>query len=330
MKSYKKNRIKYSDITNDITEFNISTSNDIASKVAAKVRDMRQDLGLSKTEMALRAGVGYAHYLRFEQTGEIPFKELLQIGFALNALHDFEVLFSRRQFRSLDEASDGLQVSRKTSTDDTRGDYFAYQQYVMKEIERYIERDIARASRRKPAKIHEECWFILTVKSPDGIRINSPRFNSLKEAEAYLTNRYKAVKSDYNEIEHKYAGIFTEDAFTFLRDKNVFQSAYSYMTGTPGDVQVPVLYIVYHNVSDRYPSDALVLPGKMVEIMKEAYRQLRIAGIYVDYIDLMMGCYNGEDLEAEIEDSLLARLKDELEALDEEFKSKNWSKPGDK
>ena len=83
LKSYKKNRIKYSDITNDITEFNISTSNDIASKVAAKVRDMRQDLGLSKTEMAIRAGVGYPHYLRFEQTGEISLRGLLQIGFAL-------------------------------------------------------------------------------------------------------------------------------------------------------------------------------------------------------------------------------------------------------
>ena len=330
MKSYKKHRIKYSDITNDITKFNISTSKDIASKIAVKVRDMRQDLGLSKTEMAIRAGVGYPHYLRFEQTGEIPFKELLQIGFVLNALPDFEALFSRRQFKSLYEASDGLQGSRKTSTEDTGGDYFAYQQHVMKEIERCIERDIARASRRKPAKIHEECWFIVTVKSPGGIWVNSPRFKSLKEAEAYLTNRYKAVKSDYNEIEHKYVGILPEDGLSFLRDNIVFQSAYSYMTGTPDDEQVPVLYIVYHNVSEYYPSDALVLSGEMVEIMKEAYRQIRIAGIYVDCVDLMMSIYNGKDLEAEIEDFLRTRLKDELEALDEEVKSKNWSKPGDK
>lgn len=102
------------------------------------------------------------------------------------------------------------------------------------------------------------------------------------------------------------------------------------MTGTPDDVQVPVLYIVYHNVSDHYPSDALVLSGEMVEIMKEAYRQIRIAGIYVDCVDLMMSIYNGKDLEAEIEDSLRTRLKDELEALDEEINSKNWLKPGDK
>ena len=56
--------------------------------------------------------------------------------------------------------------------------------------------------------------------------------------------------------------------------------------------------------------------------MKEAYRQIRIAGIYADRVDWMMSGDDGED-------TMQERLKEELAALEKEIASKNWSHPYD-
>ena len=64
--------------------FNISTPNDVAKQIAARVKARRLELNLTQEGMAARAGLKFATYRRFEQTGEISLKGLLQIGFALN------------------------------------------------------------------------------------------------------------------------------------------------------------------------------------------------------------------------------------------------------
>ena len=50
---------------------------------------------------------------RFEQTGEISLKGLLQIGFALNALSEFDALFVQKQYQSLDDVLNEQNVIRK-------------------------------------------------------------------------------------------------------------------------------------------------------------------------------------------------------------------------
>ena len=110
----------------------ISNPNEIARQIAARVRERRLELDLTQegmaarsgvkfaTEldltqegMAARSGVKFATYRRFEQTGEISLKGLLQIGFALNALSDFDALFSHRQYQSLNDVLNEQNVVRK-------------------------------------------------------------------------------------------------------------------------------------------------------------------------------------------------------------------------
>ena len=88
---------------NNIIALNISTPNEIAKQIAAKVKARRLELNLTQEGIAARAGIKFATYRRFEQTGEISLKGLLQIGFALNALSDFDALFAQKQYQSLDD-----------------------------------------------------------------------------------------------------------------------------------------------------------------------------------------------------------------------------------
>lgn len=93
--------------------FNILTPNDVAKQIAARVKARRLELNLTQEGMAARAGLKFATYRRFEQTGEISLKGLLQIGFALNVLSEFDALFAQKQYQSLDDVLNEQSVIRK-------------------------------------------------------------------------------------------------------------------------------------------------------------------------------------------------------------------------
>ena len=86
---------------------------ELSMAIAARVRTRRLELNLTQEGFAAKAGLKYATYRRFEQTGEISFKGLLQIGFALNALSDFDELFSRKQYQTLDDVLNEQASPRK-------------------------------------------------------------------------------------------------------------------------------------------------------------------------------------------------------------------------
>ena len=98
---------------NNMIAFNISTPPDVAKQIAVRVKARRLELNLTQEGLAARAGVKFATYRRFEQTGEISLKGLLQIGFALHALADFEALFAQRQYQTLDDVLNERNVTRK-------------------------------------------------------------------------------------------------------------------------------------------------------------------------------------------------------------------------
>ncbi|WP_418425850.1 helix-turn-helix domain-containing protein [Alistipes sp.] len=98
---------------NNIIAFNISNPNDIALRIAARVKARRLELDLTQEGLAARAGVKFATYRRFEQTGEISLRGLLQIGFALNALSEFDVLFTQKRYQSLDDVLNEQSITRK-------------------------------------------------------------------------------------------------------------------------------------------------------------------------------------------------------------------------
>lgn len=92
---------------------NIYTPREVALQVAARVKARRLELDLTQECMAAKAGVKFATYRRFEQTGEISLRGLLQVGFALNALSDFDALFAQRQYRTLEDVLNEGKVTRK-------------------------------------------------------------------------------------------------------------------------------------------------------------------------------------------------------------------------
>ncbi|HCW56624.1 helix-turn-helix transcriptional regulator [Bacteroides uniformis] len=98
---------------NNIISFNISTPDDVAKQIATRVKARRLELNLTQEGIAARAGLKFATYRRFEQTGEISLKGLLQIGFALNALSEFDALFAQKQYQSLDDVLNEQNVIRK-------------------------------------------------------------------------------------------------------------------------------------------------------------------------------------------------------------------------
>ena len=98
---------------NNILSFNIATPSDIALQIAARVKARRLELNLTQEGLASRAGVKFATYRRFEQTGEISLRGLLQVGFALNCLDEFNDLFAQKQYQSLDDVLNEQRVNRK-------------------------------------------------------------------------------------------------------------------------------------------------------------------------------------------------------------------------
>ena len=98
---------------NNILAFDVLSPSEIALQIAARVKTRRLELNLTQEGMAAGAGLKFATYRRFEQTGEISLKGLLQIGFALNVLSEFDVLFAQKQYQSLDDVLKEQSVTRK-------------------------------------------------------------------------------------------------------------------------------------------------------------------------------------------------------------------------
>lgn len=98
---------------NNILAFNPFLPKEVALQIVARVKARRLELDLTQEGLSARAGIKFATYRRFEQTGEISLKGLLQIGFALNALSDFEALFTQKQYQTLEDVLNEQYVSRK-------------------------------------------------------------------------------------------------------------------------------------------------------------------------------------------------------------------------
>lgn len=98
---------------NNILSFNSQNPNEIAIRIAARVKTRRLELDLTQEGLASRAGIKFATYRRFEQTGEISLRGLLLIGFALNSLSEFDILFAQRQYKSLDDVINESDNNRK-------------------------------------------------------------------------------------------------------------------------------------------------------------------------------------------------------------------------
>lgn len=76
---------------------------DIVLEVAQRVRKRRKELGFTQAQVAERAGMSLASYKRFEQKGLIAFQSLVAVSFVFRCSNDFDELFAKRGYRSIDE-----------------------------------------------------------------------------------------------------------------------------------------------------------------------------------------------------------------------------------
>ena len=82
------------------------TPSEITQAVAARVRARRKELRLTQAEFAKRAGMSYGSYRRFEATGCIAFDSLAKIAIVLSREDDFDALFAKRAYTSIQEVID--------------------------------------------------------------------------------------------------------------------------------------------------------------------------------------------------------------------------------
>ena len=75
----------------------------IKQDLAQRVKTRRREGKLSQKELAERTGVSFASIRRFENTGEISLTNLLRIAVVLRYETDFEKLFERKNYQTLDE-----------------------------------------------------------------------------------------------------------------------------------------------------------------------------------------------------------------------------------
>ena len=78
----------------------------IKNNIRDRARNKRKALKLSQEELAKRSGVSFGSVKRFESTSEISLTSLLKIAVVLESEEDFNSLFSRRNYLSLQEVID--------------------------------------------------------------------------------------------------------------------------------------------------------------------------------------------------------------------------------
>ncbi len=75
-------------------------------EIAARMRERRKERKLSQAQLSKRADVSLGSLKRFEQTGEISLSSLIKLAFALGCEGDFDGLFSRKGYASIQEVID--------------------------------------------------------------------------------------------------------------------------------------------------------------------------------------------------------------------------------
>ena len=83
-----------------LDEFN---PNSIANSIAKKLKQRRLELNITQSDLAKKSGVSYGSIKRFEAQYEISLKNLLMLAVVLNSTEEFQLLFSKQQYQSIDE-----------------------------------------------------------------------------------------------------------------------------------------------------------------------------------------------------------------------------------
>lgn len=73
--------------------FILKSRQEITQEIASRAKEIRLKQNLTQEGLALRSGVSLGSIKRFERSGEISLKSLIEIAIALGNLDDFDSLF---------------------------------------------------------------------------------------------------------------------------------------------------------------------------------------------------------------------------------------------
>ena len=84
----------------------LKSPHDINIEIAKKVSARRKEKNITQEELSVKSDVSYGSIKRFERTGEISLSSLIKIAFALGMENDFDLLFSKKGYSSIQEVID--------------------------------------------------------------------------------------------------------------------------------------------------------------------------------------------------------------------------------
>lgn len=85
-----------------VRDKNVSTS-ELMKVVAGNVRAMRLRRNISQKDFASKVGIALPTYRRFETTGEISLRKLVEIAKFFDVARDIKNLFTKREYSSIEE-----------------------------------------------------------------------------------------------------------------------------------------------------------------------------------------------------------------------------------
>ena len=93
---------------------NVSTS-ELMKVVAGNVRAMRLRRNISQKDFASKVGIALPTYRRFETTGEISLRKLVEIAKFFDVAGDIKNLFKKREYSSIEEVIKEKPIRKRAS-----------------------------------------------------------------------------------------------------------------------------------------------------------------------------------------------------------------------
>ena len=93
---------------------NVSTS-ELMKVVAGNVRAMRLRRNISQKDFASKVGIALPTYRRFETTGEISLRKLVEIAKFFDVAGDIKNLLTKREYSSIEEVIKEKPIRKRAS-----------------------------------------------------------------------------------------------------------------------------------------------------------------------------------------------------------------------
>ncbi len=84
----------------------LRSPNEMNMEIAIRVSVRRKEKKITQVQLAASSDVSLGSIKRFERTGEISLSSLIKIAFALGCESDFDKLFSKKGYSSIQEVID--------------------------------------------------------------------------------------------------------------------------------------------------------------------------------------------------------------------------------